>query len=352
MIQHILDFTEQELEDYMSEIDQPRYRANQIYKGIYSKNWQDFIEFSTLPKSFRELLRNQFSLRTFSLIDEIKSKKDGTTKYLWKLSDGMKIESVIIYEGKRVTFCISSQIGCPLDCKFCATGKMGLLRNLTSGEIIEQVIQMKERSLYPPTNIVFMGMGEPMLNYDAVIKSADIMSDPEGMAFSRKRITISTSGIIPAIYRMADENQPYSLAISLNSVKDIIREQIMPISKKYPLEKLLDAARYYNQNTKKRVTFEYVLIDGLNSSEEDAQLLVQLTQGITCKINIIPCNSDDPQFKPPTDEQIKRFDILVNDNHRTITIRRRKGWEIQAACGQLYAENERKKRISVKSLNI
>lgn len=340
MRENILDYTEDELGQCIRDIGQPAYRAGQIFKAIYVKNRQSFNDFSDLPKALRLKLERRFNIRSFKLIDELHSKIDGTTKFLWELSDGLKIESVIIYENKRVTFCISSQVGCPLDCKFCATGKMNFTRNLSSGEIVEQVLLMKERSKAPPTNIVFMGMGEPMLNYDPVMKAADIFSNPEGLCFNRKRIIISTAGIIPGIYRMADENNPYSLAVSLNAVKQDLRQKIMPVSKKYPVDKLLHAVRYYVKKTKKGITFEYVLIDNFNASEEDALLLIKLTRGIPCKINVIPCNSRDPAYAPPPDNKIINFDQLVNRNHRTITIRRRKGWDIKAACGQLYFANK------------
>ena len=343
MQKHIINLTRSELENYLADINQPRYRVDQIYKGIFVKNWDTFEAFTTLPKELRARLSEQFSLRSFTLIDEIKSPLDNTTKYLWELEDGKRIESVTIYEGKRVTFCISSQVGCALDCKFCATGKMGLLRDLTVAEIVEQVLLMKERAERKPTNIVFMGMGEPLLNYETVIRAADILADPEGLCFNRKKITISTSGIAKNIRRMADEELPFSLAISLNAVSQDVREKIMPIARKYPLDELLDAARYYTQKMKRRITFEYVLMKNLNDSEEDANKLVQLTRGIPCKINVIPCNSDDPLYAPPDDDVVQRFDQIINRKNRTIIIRNRKGWDIRAACGQLYADNEKRR---------
>ena len=343
MQKHIINLTRSELETYLADMNQPRYRVDQIYKGIFVKNRDTFEAFTSLPKELRARLSEQFSLRSFTLIDEIKSPLDNTTKYLWELADGKRIESVTIYEGKRVTFCISSQVGCALDCKFCATGKMGLLRNLTVAEIIEQVLQMKERAAGRPTNIVFMGMGEPLLNYDTVIRAADILADPEGLCFNRKKITISTSGIVKNIRRMADEELPFSLAISLNAVSQDLREKIMPIARKYPLDELLDAARYYTQKMKRRITFEYVLIRNLNDREEDANKLVQLTRGIPCKINVIPCNSDDPLYAPPDEDVVQRFDQIINKKNRTVIIRNRKGWDIRAACGQLYADNEKRR---------
>lgn len=351
---YLLNQNADQLLNYLEQTGQPKYRLTQILKGVYVKNYDSFERFSDLPKEFRAQLAQDFQLRSFTLIETFKSTIDDTTKFLWQLQDGLKIESVIIYEGKRVTYCISSQVGCPLDCKFCATGKMGLLRNLTAGEIVEQVMQMKARSDRPPTNIVFMGMGEPMLNYDQVMLAADVLSDPQGLGFSRKKITVSTAGIAKNIRRMADEQRPYSLAISLNAVNQQLRERIMPIAKKYPLDELLDAARYYTKTSGKRITFEYVLMDGLNASLDDARALIKLTHGIPCKINVIPCNSDDPRYQPPAEEAVAAFDRAVHSGRRTITVRNRKGWEIQAACGQLYAANKKKKqhRLTFEQLEI
>ncbi len=342
MKKSILDLTSSELIEYFSSIDESSFRANQIFEAIYVQNKTSFEEFTTLSKKIRKQLEEKFILRTFEKEDEITSTLDKTQKFLWKLSDGYKIESVIIYENKRITFCISSQVGCALDCKFCATGKMGILRNLSPGEIIEQVLLMQEKIGNKPTNIVFMGMGEPMLNYDSVIQAANILSAPKGFALGKSRITISTSGIIPGIKRFTKENQPFSLAISLNSIDDKIRKKIMPISKKYPIEDLIDAARKYTEQLNQIVTFEYVLLDQFNSSEKDARKLVQLTHRIPCKINVIPCNSNDPEYLPPSPEKVIEFEKLVNERSRRIMLRKRKGWEISAACGQLYAKNEKK----------
>jgi 23S rRNA (adenine2503-C2)-methyltransferase len=218
---------------------------------------------------------------------------------------------------------------------------MGFLRNLSSGEIVEQVILMMERSEKPATNIVYMGMGEPLLNLKNVIKAGDILSDPEGLAFSRKKITISTSGIAPAVRKLADMNAPFSLAISLNAVFEKKRRQLMPVSENYPLDLLMENIRYYASKTGKRVTFEYILIDGLNDSKKDADQLIKLTVKIPCKINLIPCNSDDPKYPPTPNDRAKWFADYLHQRGRTSTVRLRKGWEIQAACGQLYAKNEK-----------
>jgi 23S rRNA (adenine2503-C2)-methyltransferase len=221
---------------------------------------------------------------------------------------------------------------------------MGILRNLSAGEIIEQVLLMQTEIQSKPTNIVFMGMGEPMLNYNHVIQASELLTDMQGIALGKRRVTISTSGVIPGIKKFTEERQPYSLAISLNSTDEEVRQKIMPLSKKYPIEDLLDAAREYTEEMNRLITFEYVLIDNLNSSLQDAKKLVQLTHRIPCKVNVIPCNSSDPEFRPPSTEKVLQFEEIINARSRRITLRKRKGWEIQAACGQLYAENEKKQK--------
>jgi 23S rRNA (adenine2503-C2)-methyltransferase len=346
MKKSILDYNEIELVNYFASIGEPSYRAKQVFEGLYAQKKSIFDDFTTLPKKTRQKLEENFNLRTLEKKDEIISTIDKTQKFLWALNDGYNIESVIIIENKRITFCISSQVGCALDCKFCATGKMGILRNLTPGEIIEQVLLMQEKIGQKPTNIVYMGMGEPMLNYESVIRAANILTSPRGFAISKRRITISTSGVIPGIIRFTKEKQPFSLAISLNSIDDRIRQKIMPVSKKYPIEELIDAAKNYTEQLDKLVTFEYVLLDKYNSSIEDAKKLVQLTHRVSCKINVIPCNSKDPEYLPPSKEKIDAFEKLINERSRRITLRKRKGWEIDAACGQLYAKNEKKKKQS------
>jgi len=339
--EYLLDYSRDEMKKYIQDMDMAPYRLEQLMKGIYVQKLSDFSGLTTLSKSLRDTLNKNVTLRTFKELKTIKSDNDGTTKFLWSLHDGLKIESVIIYEGTRVTFCISSQVGCALDCQFCATGKMGFLRNLSSGEIVEQVILMMINADKPATNIVYMGMGEPLLNLKNVIKAGEILSDPEGLAFSRKKITISTSGIAPAVRKLADMNTPFSLAISLNAVFEKKRRILMPVSKSYPLDLLLENIRYYTSKTGKRVTFEYILIDGLNDSKKDADQLIKLTAKIPCKINLIPCNSNDPNYPPTPNERAKWFADYLHQRGRTSTVRLRKGWEIQAACGQLYAKNEK-----------
>jgi 23S rRNA (adenine2503-C2)-methyltransferase len=336
---YLLDQSKEDLTAYLVGLGHDKYRANQLFHAIYARLLPNFNDISVFSKSLRDQLQDLTILRTFTLVDQIQSQADKTTKFLWQLQDGATIESVIIYEGKRITFCISSQVGCALDCKFCETGQMGFIRNLSSGEIIEQVILMKQQAASVPTNIVLMGMGEPLLNLNNVIKACYVLSDPAGLSFSRKKITISTSGIIPGIRKLADMNSPFSLAVSLNAVFEQKRRVMMPISFRYPLEKLLPTLQYYVHKTKKRLTIEYVLMAGKNDSLTDAKALLKFTSRLPCKINLIPCNTNQDAYRASPPEKIHQFHDYLIKHNRTVTIRMRKGWEIQAACGQLRSKN-------------
>jgi 23S rRNA (adenine2503-C2)-methyltransferase len=340
---NLLNLSKIELSDLIKRIGLQSYRTDQIFKGIYVHRLPDFSQLSTITKDIRNQLNKITTLRTFKLSKTDKSLFDKSTKFLWRLSDGLCIESVIIYEKQRVTLCISSQVGCALQCKFCATAKMGFFRNLNCGEIVEQVILMKEYSEKKPTNIVFMGMGEPLLNMKNVLKASYILSDPGGMAFARKKITISTSGIIEGIKRLAELKVPFPLAISLNAVSDKKRHEIMPVAHKYKLSDLFHIIKYYYNKTKMRITFEYLLIDGINDSKLDADLLIKFTQHIPCKINLIPYNSTDNNFIAPAEEKITWFTKYLQNHGRTSIIRLKKGDDIQAACGQLYHKNIKEK---------
>ena len=340
---YLLDFSREELYRFVNDIGLETFRAEQIFKGIYVQYLPDFSALTTISKDKRKLLNQISTLRRSTISKISKSPLDNTTKFLWKLSDGLYIESVIIYEKQRTTLCISSQVGCVLKCKFCATGKMGFFRNLSSGEIIEQVIVMKEYAEKNATNIVFMGMGEPLLNLNNVLKACHVLSDPEGMVFARKKITISTSGVIKGIKKMADLRVPFPIAISLNAVSDKQRQKIMPIAYKYSLKELYNSITYYAAKTKMRVTFEYLLIDGFNTSKADADLLIKFTNKIPCKINLIPYNPIGERFEAPQNDRLSWFSQYLREHHKTVTIRIRKGIDINAACGQLCYEHMKNK---------
>ncbi len=331
-----------ELSELILSWDQSEYRANQIYKWVHHQNVDRFDEMTNLSKPLRNRLMENFILKTLSLHQrEIAS--DGTEKYLWKLYDGRFIESVLIPEAKRNTICISSQVGCSLGCKFCATGTMGLLRNLTTGEIVEQVLQIKKISKHQVTNVVFMGMGEPFMNYHRSVQAAQILGDPEGLAIAGKRITISTSGVAPKIIQYADEKLPFGLAISLHAPTQNLRENIMPIAKKFPLDELMGSARYYTSVKKRnRITFEYVLLHGINDSQKQAKELIKLLAPLRCKLNIIPCNQNDLGYVPPSDEEVNKFTQSLMQAPFAITVRKNRGEDITAACGQLVVKTSEK----------
>lgn len=332
---HILDKTLQELSEYMVSIGEPAYRGKQIYQWIFHKRIQSFEQMTNVSKKLREKLEQDFVLHTFRHEDQLVSHECATRKYLFRTHDGHYIESVLIPDGERKTLCISSQVGCSLGCAFCATGMMGYYRNLTAGEILEQIIQAEYLSGERITNIVFMGMGEPFLNFPRVIQAAQVMADPEGFAIRRRRITISTSGIVPKIRQLADENQPVGLAVSLHAPNQQIREQLMPIAKKYSYDELMESIRYYTRKTRKRVTFEYILIEGINDEEKHARELIGRLAGIPSKINLIPYNDVGAGFRAPDETRINRFIQVLLSSPVTVTLRKSRGHDIQAACGQL-----------------
>lgn len=331
-----------ELEDYVTQNGLEPYRARQIFHWLYQKNAAAPGEMTSLGKPMREWLATAAQIDTLILSQAMHSKYEPTTKFLFEMHDNRLIETVFMVADKRRTICVSSQVGCALQCRFCATGLMGYIRNLSVGEIVDQVLLAQRLRGEKATNIVMMGMGEPFLNYDAVIKAAKLMSDPDGMAISRRKITISTSGVIPAILRFADEGQRFKLAISLNASDEETRRKLMPITKKYSLRKLLDAVKYYSQKSGERVTFEYILLKDVNDSHEDVMRLRALLSGIPCKINLIPYNAIDCGFEPSAEETIDHFVSELASFPAPVTVRRSKGRDIKAACGQLYVEATKK----------
>ncbi len=300
---------------------------------------------TNLSKKFREQLSQSFSIDRIKIID-IKQAPDGTTKILQELADKKTIESVLLVHDDHYTVCISTQVGCAMSCKFCMTAKMGLVRNLSSGEIVEQVLNLY--SLLPEgesiRNIVYMGMGEPFHNYDNTIRSLNIFLNDNGFNFSSRRITVSTSGIIPGIKKFALEQDKANLAISLNGVTQEAREKLMPISKRYSLEELIQACKEFPKEARKRITFEYILMKDLTDSLKSAKKLVSLLHGIKSKVNLIPYNeTPELEFKSPTQESIKQFQHYLLQHGLIATLRSSKGQGISAACGQLATENLRKR---------
>jgi len=328
----------EELESLLQELGDNKYRAKQIAKWIFQKGISDFDLMTNISKQTRDLLKRKTYISNLELLAKRKSKIDHTEKYLYELEDGKQIETVLIREKSRNTLCISTQVGCQLGCTFCATGSTGFERNLTSGEIVDQIIQT--RKLIPAQegvdNIVMMGMGEPLLNYANAIRAVKIISSEFGPSISAKRITLSTCGIVPQIEKLSKENLKIKLAVSLNATTDEARSKLMPINERYPLGKLLSAVKAYAQKTKNRVTFEYVLMKDINDSEGDALRLAKFIRGIPCKINLIAYNPmPGIRFEKPNQEKIEKFREILYPRCPAVTIRKSRGRDIQAACGQL-----------------
>lgn len=320
------------------------FRATQLWKGIYQGLAHSPGEISTIPIPLREKLGAHFSDPPLTPVVIQESSDGETSKVLFELQDGKKIETVLMNYDKRHTLCISSQVGCALNCSFCATGQMGFSRNLTTGEIVEQVIYFARQLSTDGkavTNIVFMGMGEPFHNYDAVMKAIRILNHPDGLGLGARRFTISTAGLVPGILRFAEESSQINLAISLHATEDQYRSQIMPINKKYPISEVLSACKTYFERTHRRITFEWALIAGLNDSEEQAIELANLLKGLTCHVNVIPLNPTKGfEGEKSSSDKVIAFQKILQSRGVPCTIRIRRGIDIQAGCGQLASENQ------------
>lgn len=326
-----------ELEQIVVGLGGKKYLAGYIFHFVHTENAADISQITPLSKVFREqLIRRDYYISKLEVIDKL-TDKDGTVKYVFGLCDKKRIEAVLLLDDERKTLCVSTQDGCAMGCVFCATGKIEFQRNLTAGEIVDQVntVQADTGRI---SNVVYMGMGEPLANYDAVVKSVRILNHPSGKNIGIRHLTISTSGVAGAIKKLADEDIHPRLAISLNAPTDDLRTRIMPINKKYPIAKLLDAVRTYQLRTKERVTFEYVLIKSLNDSPEQAGRLVRLLRGIKCNVNLIEYNPHPGcEFTGSDRTDISRFAAVIETAGVETSIRFRKGRDIYAACGQLGA---------------
>ncbi len=332
------DKTLNELEQIVVELGQRKFLAKYIFQFIHAQNVSDIEKITPLSKAFRQQLTEHGYFISKIEILEKQVDKDKTAKYLFKLNDGERIESVLLHDGRRKTLCVSTQAGCNMNCSFCATGKLKFKRNLSAGEIADQVNTVEVDS-GKITNLVYMGMGEPLMNYDAVIKSVEILNHEEGKNIGIRHITISTCGIVPMIEKLASEKLHPRLAISLNAPENALRSKIMPITKKYPLNELIKAVRTYQEQTGQRVTFEYVMIKGLNDSQKNAQTLIKLVQNIPCNINLIEYNpNSECDYKGSNSTVIKDFASKLNEAGIETVIRFRMGREINAACGQLGAD--------------
>ena len=323
----------------LSAILSPTYRASQIFKSVYHRWLDDFELMTDLPKSARTPLAEEWNIR-LPLVHRRFDSVDGTRRYLIRLDDGELAETVFIPEEHRNTICVSSQIGCALACTFCLTGQLGLKRHLTAGEIVTQVLVAQRDNLdweqRDSFNIVLMGMGEPLHNYDNVMKAIRILHDEDGLNMSMGRITLSTAGLLPGIQRLAAEPMIPNLAISLTGATNEKRDVLMPINRKYPIEELLDTVRRFPLKHRQRVTFEYVLLKGVTDAPEDALNLTRLLKGIPAKVNLIPLNeAEELDYQRPSDGSIERFQNILVDHHISAFVRKNRGNDISAACGQL-----------------
>lgn len=318
---------------------EPSYRSQQIWQGVYQKFWYKPEQFSTIPKGLRDKLFDYYVFNSLIPIKTISSQDNETIKTLFSLSDNQAIEAVLMKYDHRRTLCISTQAGCAMGCVFCATGQMGFKRNLTSGEIIEQVLFYARELLISGekvTNIVLMGMGEPFHNYDATLAAIDRLNDPSGFGLGARRFTISTVGLVPMIKKFADENRQINLAISLHAITNEERSAMLPVNKRYSIEQILDVCRYYVDKTHRRITFEWALIEDKNDSVDTARQLANRLKGLLCHVNVIPLNpTEKSEFRPSSLKQTRLFQETLEKNGIPCTIRIRRGIDIQAGCGQL-----------------
>ena len=313
------------------------YRAKQLYHWMYRHGVSDVKHMENIPDDMSDYLSDRYQFKTLEVENIQNSKTEDTKKFLFRTHDAKFIESVSMIDKNLHTVCISSQVGCNVDCTFCATGLMGFSRNLSCGEIIDQIIEITKLREEPITNVVYMGMGEPFLNYNQVIKSAQILHDPHGMNLGRNRITISTSGILPKIKQYISEGQPYKLAISLNATTDKTRTEIIPINKKWTIDMIMKELEKYPSDKKNMIMIEYVLLKGVNDTIQDAETLSSYANKLRCKVNVIPFNDIGNEFSRPDEETINRFIGVLHKNqrHYQTLVRWSKGVDIDAACGQL-----------------
>jgi len=335
--------TKEELRELVQTKNEATYRGDQLFDWIYNKKAFDFEEMINLSKDLRRALSTDYKIHWLKKIDVQESRDKDAIKFLFETPDSNKIESVVLYDEDRTTLCVSTQAGCPLDCKFCATGQMGYKRNLTVGEILDQYIISSAFIKKRITNVVYMGMGEPLINYDNTVKSIKILTDEKALGISRHRITVSTAGLPHRIIELAESDLRIKLAFSLHSCFDDVRSMLMPINKKFPLKENLEALKYYSIKKDMRITFEYSLFQNINDRKEDIEALTKICSQLPSKINLIPFNDishiakDDisKNLKPSLFQKIEEFADKLRENNITVFVRKTKGQDITAACGQL-----------------
>ena len=342
--QDIRALSKEQLQEFFVSQGERAFRGSQVYEWLWSKACHNFKDMTNLSKDLRAILEAHFVINHIK-VDTQQRSQDGTIKNAVKLHDGFVVESVMIPTDKRTTACVSSQVGCSLDCKFCATAKLKRLRNLNPDEIYDQVVAIDKQSRYynnrPLSNIVYMGMGEPLMNYKNVLASIEKITSEEGLNMSPKRITVSTSGVPKMIKKLADDQVKFNLAVSLHSARDEVRTQIMPFNAKFSLEALRESLEYWYAKTKKRVTYEYIVWKGINDTDEDIKALIDFCQAIPCKVNLIEYNPiDDDAFVQAHDQAVAKYLTRLEAQGITVTLRHSRGKDIDAACGQLANKNE------------
>ena len=334
-MKNLLDYTLEELQIWMKENNESAFRAKQIFSWLY-KNVSDFDGMKNIPKSLADKLKENFSIDLPEVVEVYKSEIDGTEKFLLGFKDGNLIESVLMRYKHGNSICISTQVGCRMGCKFCASTIEGRVRNLTTGEILSEILVVQNYIKERISNVVLMGSGEPLDNYENVVKFLEIVSADYGLNIGQRHITLSTCGIVPKIYELADKDFSVTLAISLHAFSDEKRKEIMPIANKYTISEILDACKYYIDKTNRRITFEYALVKDVNDTKEEAKALAKLLKGMLCHVNLIPVNEiKENSFKRSSKKSIEDFSEILKNNGIEVTTRREMGSDINAACGQL-----------------
>lgn len=338
-MKNIKDYNLEELKEEFVKLGEKPFRAEQVFKWIYEANITSFDEMTNISLELREKLKKEFSLCIYKIARKQES-NDGTKKYLFDILDGNMIETVLMSYHHGYSLCVSSQVGCKMGCKFCASTGIKFIRNLTSGEIVEQLLAVERDENIKISNVVFMGIGEPLDNYENVINAVKIINNPKGINIGARHISISTSGLVPKIYKLADENLQSTLSISLHATTDEKRSSMMPVNDAYNIEELMKACKYYIEKTNRRISFEYALAKENNDNLEDAKRLVKLLKGMLCHVNLIPINKiENGVYTKSSNENIMKFRDYLNENGIVATIRRELGSDIDAACGQLRRKN-------------
>ncbi|MBR1803230.1 MAG: 23S rRNA (adenine(2503)-C(2))-methyltransferase RlmN [Clostridia bacterium] len=338
-MKNIKNYQLEELKQELSNLGEKPYRAEQIFHWIYTEKVKAFDDMTNLSLELREKLKQNYTICNFQILQKQES-SDGTKKYLFDVLDGNAIETVLMQYHHGKTICVSSQIGCKMGCKFCASTGIAFIRNLTAGEIVEEILAVEQDIGEPVSNIVFMGIGEPFDNYDNVMKAIRIINHPKGLNIGARHISVSTSGIVPQIYQFANEGLPCTLSISLHATTDEKRSSMMPVNNLYSISELMQACKDYIAKTNKRISFEYALAKDNNDNLEDAKQLVKLLNGMLCHVNLIPINKiENGKYVKSTNENIIHFRDYLNDHGIVATIRRELGSDIDAACGQLRRKN-------------